>query len=110
MHDWYQIPALILTTLLLPAFGHLYLRSRDTRTLLWFLAFLCAVVRMGLLYPRGAWDFADGTHPWLAASGQAFALLSSGLLLGSLSPLKLRLGRVQVLYVIPYIVPMIAYA
>jgi hypothetical protein len=110
MHDWYQIPALILTTLLLPAFGHLYLRSRDTRTLLWFLAFLCAVVRMVLLYPRGAWDFADGTHPWLAASGQAFALLSSGLLLGSLSPLKLRLGRVQVLYVIPYIVPMIAYA
>jgi signal transduction histidine kinase len=110
MHDWYQIPALILTTLLLPAFGHLYLRSRDTRTLLWFLAFLCTVVRMVLLYPKGAWDFADGTHPWLAASGQACALLSSGLFLGSLSPLKLRIGRIQVLYVIPYIVPMIAYA
>jgi signal transduction histidine kinase len=110
MHDWYQIPALILTTLLLPAFGHLYLRTRDTRALLWFLAFLCTVMRMALLYPKGAWDYADGTHPWLAASGQAFALLASGLFLGSLSPLKLRIGRFQVLYVIPYIAPMIAYA
>jgi signal transduction histidine kinase len=110
MHDWYQIPALILTTLLLPAFGHLYLRSRDTRTLLWFLAFLCSVTRMLLIYPQGAWDFADGTHPSLAAAGQACALLSSGLFLASLSPLKLRIGRIQVLYVIPYIVPMIAYA
>jgi signal transduction histidine kinase len=110
MQDFYQIPALILTTLLLPAFGHLYLRSRDTRTLLWFLAFLCTVVRMVLLYPMGAWDFSDGTHPWLAASGQACALLSSGLFLASLSLLKLRVGRIQVLYVVPYIAPMIAYA
>lgn len=110
MHDLYQIPALVLTTLLLPAFGHLYLRSRDTRTLLWFLAFLCSVLRMALMYPVGAWDFSDGTHPWLAATGQACALLSSGLFLGSLSPLKIGIGRIRVLYVIPYILPMIAYA
>ena len=110
MQDWYQIPALILTTLLLPAFGHLYLRSRDTRTLLWFLAFLFSVARMFLLYPLGAWDFSDGTHPWLAAAGQSCALVSSALFLGSLSPLRIRIGRVQVLYVIPYFLPMIVYA
>ena len=110
MQDWYQIPALILTTLLLPAFGRLYLRSRDTRTLLWFLAFCFAVVRMVLLYPLGIWDFTDATHPWQAAAGQSCGLLSSALILGSLSPLRLRLGKLRVLYVIPYITPMIAYA
>jgi signal transduction histidine kinase len=110
MHDSYQIPVLILTTLLLPAFGHLYLRSRDTRTLLWFRAFILAHVLMFLLYPLGAWDFSDATHAWIAATGQACALLSSGLFLGSLSPLRLRIGKIRVLYVIPYIAPMIAYA
>jgi two-component system NtrC family sensor kinase len=110
MQDWYQIPALILTALLLPAFGRLYLRSRDTRTLLWFLAFLFTFIRMALLYPLGAWDFNDGTHPWRAATGQACALLSSALFLGSLSPLRFRVGKLRILYVIPYIAPMIAYA
>ena len=81
MADSYQMPALILTTLLLPAFGHLYLRSRDTRTFLWFLAFLFVVVRMFLVYPQGIWDFAEGTKPWIAATGQACALLSSALFL-----------------------------
>ena len=110
MQDWYQIPALILTTLLLPAFGRLYARSRDTRTLLWFLAFGFAVVRMTLLYPLGTWNFRDPTHPWQAAAGQSCGLLSSALILGSLSPLRLQLGRFRVLYVIPYMAPMIAYA
>jgi len=110
MQDWYQIPALILTALLLPAFGRLYLRSRDTRTLLWFLAFVFAVIRMALLHPVGAWDLSDGSHPWRVAVGQACALLSSALFLGSLSPMRIRLGRLQVLYILPYIVPMIGYA
>ena len=110
MHDWYQIPALMLTTLLLPAFGHLYLRSRDARTLLWFLAFCFTVVRAFLLYSVGGWDFSDGSHPWVAAAGQACALVSSALFLGSLSPLRFRIGKFQILYVIPYFVPMIAYA
>ncbi len=110
MHDWYQIPALILTTLLVPAFGQLYLRSRDTRTLLWFLAFLCAVVRMFLLYPLGMWDFSGGTHPWLAATGQGCAFLSSALLLGSLSPGSFRIGKIRILYVIPFFGPMLIYA
>ena len=110
MHDWYQIPALILTTLLLPAFGRLYLRSRDTRTLLWFLAFVFTVVRMVLLYPLGSWAFSEASHPWRAAAGHSCGLLSSALILGSLSSLRLRLGKFEVLYVIPYIAPMIAYA
>ena len=50
MPDYYQAPALILTALLLPAFGYLYYRFRDTRTLLWFLGFLLAIVRMLLIY------------------------------------------------------------
>src|SRR5581483_781789 len=110
MQDWYQIPALIFTALLLPAFGRLYLRSRDMRTLLWFLAFVFTVVRMALLYPLGAWDFNDGTHPWRAAIGQSCALLSSALILGSLSPLRFRLGKMRVLYAIPFISPMLLYA
>jgi signal transduction histidine kinase len=110
MPDSYQIPTLILTTLLIPAFAHLYLRSRDTRTLLWFLAFCLTVVRMFLLYPLHYRDFADGVHPWLAAAGQSCALLASGLFLASLSPLRFRIGKFEVLYVIPYILPMVVYA
>jgi signal transduction histidine kinase len=109
MQDSYQVPALILTTLLLPAFGRLYLRSRDTRTLLWFLAFAVTIVRMVLLYPVGTWIFDDVSHPWLAAAAQSCGLLSSGLILASLSPLRLKMGRLRVLYVIPYIAPMIVY-
>lgn len=108
MQDGYQIPALVLTTLLLPAYGHLYLRSRDTRTLLWFLAFLFSVTRMFLLYPLGASSLAP--HPWATAAGQALALLSSALFLGSLSPLRFRAGRVRILYVIPFIGPLLVYA
>src|SRR5215475_6158197 len=110
MQDWYQIPALILTTLLLPAFGRLYLRSRDTRTLLWFLAFVFAVGRMLILHPLATWDFNAGSHPWRVAIGQSCGLLSSALFLGSLSPLSFRVGKVRILYVIPYILPMIVYA
>lgn len=110
MQDWYQIPALILTTLLLPAFGRLYLRSRDERALFWFLAFVFSLVRMVLLYPLGTWDFNDGAHPWRGAIGQSCALLSSALILGSLSPRRLQWGRSRVFYVIPFISPMVIYA
>ncbi|MGH9343614.1 MAG: hypothetical protein ACRD19_07630, partial [Terriglobia bacterium] len=50
MPDYYNAPALILIALLLPAFGYLYFRFRDTRALLWFLGFLLALVSMVLLY------------------------------------------------------------
>ena len=50
MPDYYHLPALALTALLLPAFGYLYLRFRDARSLLWFLGFLFSIVAMVLLY------------------------------------------------------------
>jgi signal transduction histidine kinase len=109
MPDYYQLPALILTALLLPAFGHLYFRFRDTRSLLWFLGFLFATLRMALLYRLGTGDLADGDHRWLVTAGQAFIQISSALFLASLSPLRFRVGRFQLLYVIPFTLPMVAY-
>ena len=56
MPDSYQLPAIILTALLLPAFAQLYLRSRETRTLLWFLGFLFALPSHGAgLHGLGLW-------------------------------------------------------
>jgi signal transduction histidine kinase len=110
MPDYYQAPALILTALLLPAFGYLYLRFRDTRTLLWFLGFLLAIVRMVLFYRLGPWDFSAGSHPWITALGQTSIQVSATLFLASLSPLRFRVGRFQVLYVIPYAIPLVVYA
>jgi hypothetical protein len=110
MPDYYQAPALILTALLLPAFGYLYLRFRDTRTLLWFLGFLFAVFRMALLDRLGSWDFQDRSHPWITAAGQTSILLSSALFLASLSPLRFRIGRFNILYVIPYTLPLVVYS
>ena len=110
MPDSYQVPALILTALLLPAFGYLYLRFRDTRTLLWFLGFLLAIVRMPLNYKLGPWSFSEDMHPWLAATSQMSILICSALFLGSLSPLRFRVGRLNVLYVIPYTIPLVVYS
>jgi len=110
MLDYYQVPALVLTALVLPAFGHLYRRSRDIRTLLWFLGFVFAILRMLLFYRLGTWNFADGTHPWMMAVGQSSMLISSGLFLASLSPVIYRIGRFRILCVIPYTVPLVACA
>ena len=61
MFDSNHMPALVLTTLLLPAFGYLYMRFRDTRTLLWFLGLVWMLLdsdrlgwhdRMSRMYPR----------------------------------------------------------
>jgi signal transduction histidine kinase len=102
MPDFYQAPALILTALLLPAFGFLYSRSRDTRTLLWFLGFFFALISMG------AKSLHDGMYSWSAVASQTSMQLSTALFLGSLSPLKMRVWRFQVLYVIPYTIPLVA--
>jgi two-component system, NtrC family, sensor kinase len=102
MPDSYQAPALILTALLLPAFGFLYSRSRDTRTLLWFLGFFFALISMGAKSLHG------GMYSWSAVASQTSMQLSTALFLGSLSPLKMRAWRFQVLYVIPYTIPLVA--
>jgi signal transduction histidine kinase len=110
MPDYYQVPALVLIALLLPAFGYLYLRFRDARTLLWFLGFLFAMVRMLLVYRVGPWFFFDRHNPWLSAVGQTSIQISATLFLASLSPLKFRVGRFSVLYVIPFTIPLVVYA
>ncbi|HEY1576508.1 MAG TPA: histidine kinase dimerization/phospho-acceptor domain-containing protein [Terracidiphilus sp.] len=111
MADSYQLPALVLTLLLLPAFFQLYLRFRDTRTLLWFLGFLCACLRMFQHYELILKDSTDpAIHPWAMAGGQTAALLSSAFFLASLSPLRFRIGQVRILYVIPFTFPLIVYA
>jgi signal transduction histidine kinase len=111
MPDSYHIPALVLTALLLPAFAHLYRRFRDTRTLLWFLGFLFAVVRMVLVYRLPWWDFSNmGVHPWAAAFGEMSIQISAALFLASLSPLGFRIGRFNILYVIPFALPLVIYS
>jgi len=36
------------------------------------------------------------------AAGQTFIQLSAAMFLGSLSPLRFRIGRIQLLFVVPY--------
>jgi len=110
MHDYYHIPALVLTALLLPAFGYLYLRFRDTRTLLWFLGFLFSIARMLQLYDLGFWTVPPAAQPWFNAAGQSAIQISSALFVASLSPLRFRVGRFHVLYAIPYIIPLVVYS
>jgi signal transduction histidine kinase len=110
MPDYYHTPALILTMLLLPAFEYMYLRYRDTRTLLWFLGFLFAIVSMVMPYAAGPLNFYAGNYPWMAAAGQMSIQISSALFLASLSPMRLRIGRLNVLFVIPFTIPLVVYA
>jgi signal transduction histidine kinase len=107
----YQLPAFVLTALLLPAFAQLYLRSRDTRTLLWLLGFLFACLRMAQVYQFGLWDFSNPrVYPWIAAAGQTAALIGSTLFLASLSPLSFRFKGRRILYAVPFIIPLALYA
>lgn len=111
MPDSYHLPALVLTVLLLPAFFQLYWKFRDTRTLLWFLGFFFAVVRMLQHYDLAWWDLSDtNLHPWWAAIGQTSILISSALFLASLAPVGFRIGRVRILYAVPFTIPLVAYA
>jgi signal transduction histidine kinase len=103
--DYFHTTALVLTELLLPAFGYLYLRFRDTRTLLWFLGFFFAVISMVLAHFEGPWTTGSLQHPWMLASGQVAIQVSTALFLASLAPLRFRVGRWQILYVIPYAAP-----
>jgi signal transduction histidine kinase len=108
MPDLYHFPALILTALLLPAFGYLYLRFRDARSLLWFLGFFFAIVAMILLYTMDG--YPGSGSPWLVVAGQIFIQLSAAMFLGSLSPLRFRVGRFHVLFVVPYAAFLVLYA
>lgn len=110
MPDYYHAPALVLIALLLPAFGYLYLRYRDTRTLLWFLGFLFALGAMVLMYTEGPAGFSGKAYPWMAAAGETCTQLSSALFLGSLSPRSFRVGRFRILHVATYTLPLVIYS
>ena len=105
MPGTYQAITFTLTALFLPAFGYLYLRYRNARTLLWFLGFLVALFGLIRWYAPGP----ESAHPWYYVTGQCSLEIGSALFLASLSPIKFRAGRFQVFYVIPYILPLVLY-
>jgi signal transduction histidine kinase len=107
MPDYYHVPVLVLSALFLPAYGYLYWRFRDTRTLLWFLGFVFALVSMTLLYLDWPWSGAGNANSWMVAAGLTCIQISSALFLASLSPARFRVGRWNVLYVIPYTIPVV---
>lgn len=108
MPDHYSGPSLVLMGLFLPAFGYLFLRYRNVRTLLWFLGFLFALLSSVLLYDGVAW--ACPQTPWAIAFGETSLLICTALLLASLSPLSFRIGRVRILFALPYFVPLVVYS
>ncbi len=111
MPDGYQLPAIVLTALLLPAFAQLYLRSRDHRTLLWLLGFSFSCLRMLQVYNLGFGDYSQATvHPWIVTAGQISALVSAVLFLASLAPLSFRFYKWRIPYAIPFAIPLIIYA
>ncbi len=110
MPDYFHTSALILTALLLPAFGYLYHRFRNTRTLLWLLGFLFAMGAMLLLYPLDSRACYVGDGPWIKAAGESAFLIGAAMFLASLSPLSFRIGKWRILYVLPYIIPLVLYA
>ncbi len=119
MLDDYQIPAVALLGALLFAFGYLYARLRNTRTLLWLLGTFCMFVyacffwRVTMsLNPPMPWLFHGTVAPssrWMSVVSQTALMTASAFLLASLSPLTFRLGRRRILYVIPYTAPLIVY-
>jgi signal transduction histidine kinase len=111
MPDGYQLPAIVLTALLLPAFAQLYLRSHEKRTLLWLLGFFFACLRMLQVYNLGFGDFSQASvHPWVVTAGQTCAMVSAVLFLTSLAPLSFRFYKWRIPYAIPFTLPLILYA
>lgn len=129
MRDNYQIPAIALIAALMLAFAYLHSRFRSVRTLLWMLAVGCAEVQAILLWLIANWTTAataGTTLPGLtsqalapqipalpliplSAAAETAVMLSSALFLASLSPLSFAVGRIRILFVIPYILPILIY-
>jgi two-component system NtrC family sensor kinase len=112
MNDDYQIPAIALIAALMLAFAYLHLRFRSVRTLLWILALGCAELQTILLWlvARTAGGASSPSTIWMSAAGETALMISSALFLASLSPVTFRLGRFQILYVVPYTIPLLLYS
>jgi len=114
MPDDYQIPSIALVAALMLAFSYLHSRFRSVRTLLWMLALGCTGLQAILLWMVANWTIPPGaptptTVIWLKVAGECALMLTSALFLASLSPLTFKIGRVRVLYVVPFILPILLY-
>jgi signal transduction histidine kinase len=115
MQDDYQIPAIALIAALMLAFAYLHSRFRSVRTLLWMLALGCTEIQAILRWMVANWVIpaGAGTPPaviWLKVAGESALVLSSALFLASFSPLSFHIGKLRVLFVIPYIFPILVYS
>ncbi|HEX4322461.1 MAG TPA: HAMP domain-containing sensor histidine kinase [Acidobacteriaceae bacterium] len=115
MHDDYQVPAIALIAALMLAFAYLHSRFRSVRTLLWMLALACTEIQAVLLWMASNWTVpASGGNAsavvWLNVAGQSALVLSSALFLASLSPVSFQIGQRRVLFVVPYIIPILIYS
>jgi len=120
MLDDYQIPAIALIAALTPAFLYLHLRFRSVRTRLWLLGMACVDLHALLFWrvtnsPNSAlpWAYGGGlppSSPWMSVASETALMFSSALFLASLSPLSFRIGRLRILYVVPYTIPLVLYS
>ena len=115
MHDDYQVPAIALIAALMLAFAYLHSRFRSVRTLLWMLALGCTEIQAILMWMVANWVIPHGAATplaviWMKVAGESALVLSSALFLASLSPLYFQIGKIRVLFVIPYIIPILIYS
>ena len=111
MVEHYQIPAFVLTLLLLPSLAYLAARFRDRRTLLWFFGFLLALVRMAQHYNALVfWNFSnEHQHPWIAAVGIVAIQVGSVLFVMSLAPAHISIGRFRLSLSLMFLLPVVIY-
>src|ERR1019366_770124 len=105
---------------LLLAFSYLHVRVRSIRTLLWLVG-MCCVEGYAVLFWRVSnssvklveWQFGGGLGPapvWMSVASESALMISSALFLGSLSSLTFKIGKMRVLYVVPYTIPLLVYS
>lgn len=112
VQDDYQIPAFLLTLLLLPGLGYLAARFRDRRAMLWCAGLALAVVRMAQHY-RGLifWNVSNEyAHPWIAALGMVSIQIGSVLFVMSLAPAHISVRRFRLPLPLLYTLPIVAYS
>ena len=121
MSNDYQISAIALIAALLLAFAYLHLRFRSVRTALWILALVCAEIQSILVFVVSRATFGKAfsipklaaTFPvlsWINVAAECSLMLSSVLFLASLTSPSFRVGRVRILYAVPYLIPLFLYS